>query len=252
MKIFRRFRFRSILNNKISDYLKYATGEIILVVIGILIALQVNNWSERRKQVDRSKKYLEELLKDLRADQQELIRKNSFFAKEKEQYDWYLSKDSFSLSDLDSVEMAEYLFYPDFILHDAVFNRMQNSGFTHLIGYEELDAAILHYYTEDKLNVKKNNDHLLMCVANWHALSLELKQTVEPRKLEFQQNGEASLKTMSPQEEVDQKTLDMLTSPAYRRLIADQYETIHYTLQMWDRHLRKTEQLIEKIENALN
>ena len=35
--------------NKTGKYLKYAIGEIVLVVIGILIALQINNWNEERK-----------------------------------------------------------------------------------------------------------------------------------------------------------------------------------------------------------
>ena len=35
--------------NKTGKYLKYAIGEIVLVVIGILIALQINNWNENRK-----------------------------------------------------------------------------------------------------------------------------------------------------------------------------------------------------------
>ena len=34
--------------NKTSKYLKYAIGEILLVVIGILIALQINNWNQNR------------------------------------------------------------------------------------------------------------------------------------------------------------------------------------------------------------
>lgn len=37
------------MENKTSKYLKYAIGEIVLVVIGILIALQINNWNESRK-----------------------------------------------------------------------------------------------------------------------------------------------------------------------------------------------------------
>ena len=37
------------MENKTSKYLKYAIGEIVLVVIGILIALQINNWNEDRK-----------------------------------------------------------------------------------------------------------------------------------------------------------------------------------------------------------
>ncbi|NNL82603.1 MAG: hypothetical protein HKP28_04380 [Winogradskyella sp.] len=36
--------------NKTGKYFKYAIGEIILVVIGILIALQINNWNEQRKE----------------------------------------------------------------------------------------------------------------------------------------------------------------------------------------------------------
>lgn len=48
MKLFRRIRHTLILENKTSKYLKYAIGEIILVVIGILIALQINNWNQQR------------------------------------------------------------------------------------------------------------------------------------------------------------------------------------------------------------
>ncbi len=50
IKFFRNIRQKSINENKTIKYLKYAIGEIILVVIGILIALQVNNWNEQRKE----------------------------------------------------------------------------------------------------------------------------------------------------------------------------------------------------------
>ena len=49
IKFFRKIRRKLLTENKISKYLLYAIGEIILVVIGILIALQVNNWNEDRK-----------------------------------------------------------------------------------------------------------------------------------------------------------------------------------------------------------
>ena len=49
IKIFRRIRQRLMTENKFSKYLLYAIGEIVLVVIGILIALQINNWNEKRK-----------------------------------------------------------------------------------------------------------------------------------------------------------------------------------------------------------
>ena len=49
LRLFRQIRQRLLTNNKFSKYLLYAIGEILLVVIGILIALQVNNWNESRK-----------------------------------------------------------------------------------------------------------------------------------------------------------------------------------------------------------
>ena len=48
IKFFRRIRFDLLKKNKTGKYLKYAVGEIVLVVIGIIIALQINNWNEQR------------------------------------------------------------------------------------------------------------------------------------------------------------------------------------------------------------
>ena len=49
IKFFRRIRYDLMGENKTGKYLKYALGEIVLVVIGILIALSVNTWNENRK-----------------------------------------------------------------------------------------------------------------------------------------------------------------------------------------------------------
>ena len=50
IKFFRKIRQQLLIENKTGKYFKYAIGEIVLVVIGILIALQINNWNEARKQ----------------------------------------------------------------------------------------------------------------------------------------------------------------------------------------------------------
>ena len=54
--------------NKTGKYLKYAIGEIILVVIGILVALQINNWNETRKLNDLKQVYYQQILVDLEID----------------------------------------------------------------------------------------------------------------------------------------------------------------------------------------
>jgi hypothetical protein len=60
--------------NKTGKYLKYAVGEIVLVVIGILIALQINNWNEIRKQDLKQSIYLNGLKTDFKQSKTALIR----------------------------------------------------------------------------------------------------------------------------------------------------------------------------------
>jgi len=68
IKFFRKIRYDLMEKNKTGKYLKYAIGEIVLVVIGILIALQINNWNENRKLDEIKQNYYQQLLVDLEAD----------------------------------------------------------------------------------------------------------------------------------------------------------------------------------------
>jgi len=68
IKFFRNIRKSLLMENKTSKYLKYAIGEIILVVIGILIALQINNWNEERKQRNLEMDYYCQLFEDVSQD----------------------------------------------------------------------------------------------------------------------------------------------------------------------------------------
>lgn len=65
-----------LTENKFRNYLFYAVGEIVLVVIGILIALQINNFNEARKEREREVNYL----KNLKADLDSEIKNNENFA----------------------------------------------------------------------------------------------------------------------------------------------------------------------------
>jgi len=68
IKFFRRIRYNLMEKNKTGKYLKYAIGEIVLVVIGILIALQINNWNEERKAKLSENATLRNFVQDLRSD----------------------------------------------------------------------------------------------------------------------------------------------------------------------------------------
>jgi len=68
IKFFRKIRYDLMEKNKTGKYLKYAIGEIILVVIGILIALSINNWNESRKQSISEKEFITSVKNDLKQD----------------------------------------------------------------------------------------------------------------------------------------------------------------------------------------
>jgi hypothetical protein len=68
IKIFRKIRQQMLTENKFSKYLLYAIGEIILVVIGILIALSINNWNEKKKLKVEEVKFLKNFKQSLISD----------------------------------------------------------------------------------------------------------------------------------------------------------------------------------------
>ena len=72
IKFFRKIRLNLLKYGKTTKYFKYAIGEIILVVIGILIALQINNWNENRKDTKLENNFLANVLLDLEKDEQKL------------------------------------------------------------------------------------------------------------------------------------------------------------------------------------
>jgi len=68
INFFRRIRQQLFTENKFRKYLLYAIGEIVLVVVGILIALQVDNWNEVRKSRNFEINILSEIEKSLKGD----------------------------------------------------------------------------------------------------------------------------------------------------------------------------------------
>ena len=68
IKFFRKIRQKLLQENRVSKYLIYALGEIVLVVIGILIALQINNWNEDKKALQLEKEIYAVIKSDLKSD----------------------------------------------------------------------------------------------------------------------------------------------------------------------------------------
>lgn len=73
IKFFRRIRQRLLDERNLKKYLIYAIGEILLVMIGILLALQFNNWNESQKDRTNEKKILIDLREEIQTNKQKLI-----------------------------------------------------------------------------------------------------------------------------------------------------------------------------------
>ena len=88
-KIFRKIRSKLIKEGNLKKYLIYSFGEILIVMIGILFAIQINNWNEDRKDRKNEVYYLSEIKSNLEADVELLT--------------GYIETDNWQMSQLDSL-----------------------------------------------------------------------------------------------------------------------------------------------------
>lgn len=133
--------------NKFSKYFMYAIGEIILVVIGILIALQINNWNETRKLRIQELKYLENLRSDIELNISEINRfldaRNSSIASANKVLEYYEGKPLEDLNDLNFHATNVYIWYK-FTLQENTYQELVNSGNLAIISNDSIKNGLLN------------------------------------------------------------------------------------------------------------
>ena len=156
IKFFRKIRYDLMKKNKTGKYIKYAIGEIILVVIGILIALQINNWNDYRKAVQDSKVYLKDMREDLAIDTAYLNRAIPIIERELDFQEWALNKTQHSLADIKMIQDSIQGGYWDFYINSRTFEKIQNSSVSNLTGFDDLFRKITYYYSVINKRMEKN------------------------------------------------------------------------------------------------
>ena len=153
IKFFRKIRYEHMSKNKTSKYFKYAIGEIILVVIGILIALSINTWNETNKNAKEASFQLSKLRDNLNADKAELKSR--------------ISLDSLYIVNLifcskilsNEIEAPKEEFFKSFQFMSTTMNfkpisgtfeGLISSGKIELINNQNLLDALFSYYNEDR------------------------------------------------------------------------------------------------------
>ncbi len=173
IKFFRKIRQKLLSENKFSKYLIYAIGEIVLVVIGILIALQINNWNEGRKEFNKSKALLEEFKRDLARDTVESNYVTGKLAHRIRIESWALNIISYDTSHLDSLKLVFFGPYHQLPMTDRTFNKLQNSENPNLSGFENLQNNLTKYYTDTKYLLDAFNEE-----EKYYAMYNEVNQVI--------------------------------------------------------------------------
>lgn len=136
LRYFRKIRENLLSEKKFSKYLLHALGEIVLVVIGILIALSIDNWNELRKKTNLKQGYIESLKKDLAADTvyfNSQIEKDSIDLEQMQSFSNRLSNPNTTMDTLIQIARYEFLPYTD------IKNELNLSTYNTLIATGNID-----------------------------------------------------------------------------------------------------------------
>jgi len=159
-----------IKDNKFSKYFLYAIGEIILVVIGILIALSINNWNELKKIRNTEKVYLIEIKSDLIQDTlllSQVIKDHKWriaqLMSQDTTIDFIFEEIIGKLPKVGGVSQLEYIFYTDrkFRPKIGTYNSMISEGKSSIISNRELFSNIQNIYELDVQNITTIGEDVL-------------------------------------------------------------------------------------------
>jgi hypothetical protein len=151
IKFFRKIRQNLLNEGKTSRYFKYAIGEIILVVIGILIALQINTWNIERNNSLQERKILKQLLVEYNENLKEI--NNKIFLRDGmiASIDklFYHMDNGYNLEQLDSIQANIDLTFttPTFNKSSGVTDELLNSGKLYLIENDSLKNHLTNFST---------------------------------------------------------------------------------------------------------
>ena len=147
IKFFRKIRQDLLSDGKTGKYFKYAIGEIVLVVIGILIALQINNWNEERKLRDTELTYINNIKRDLQLSITEINRfinrRNSLINSAYIVLEYFNGK---PVADWNSFNkhIVDIYTWQSFYLIDNTYQELKNSGNFAVISNDSIKNELLN------------------------------------------------------------------------------------------------------------
>jgi hypothetical protein len=235
--------------------LLYALGEIILVVIGILIALQINNWNEYEKGYQKSKVFLSEIREDLVSDSLYLSRAIRMMEEQIVYEEWALAKSSYQETDIDSLKAIFKNQYWDFYLNDRTFQKIQNAPESNLVGFDSIYRSISDYYTVTRQRMEKNTAAATRETESYRYLFREVEQLIEVEDSYFKDYSGFNLNINYPaldsQPQQQQAFLIFMAGLPVRNFIKRSYARRLFMLLFFKRSFKQTKSLLEQVDQRI-
>ncbi len=212
IKFFRKIRLNSIVQGKTANYLKYATGEILLVVIGILIALQVNNLNEERKRQIKKQELINNLISDFETSlikSQESLKETDLLIKNMDLFSELLqSKNRVSVDSLKTLAGAFFRmmsFEPSL----TFYNQAKNNGDLELLECNEFFVKVNQFEDRNAMQ-KKLMDNFLQGYSTGYIW--DLRKSVGSIN-NLKKDSTSSFFWIKSKTETHQEYYDVMTSP---------------------------------------
>lgn len=248
--LLRKIRRKLLMKNKLTSYLLYAVGEIFLVVIGIIIAIQLNNWNASRKVAKENQALLINLINDLAQDTTRLteiayIDANSLSLKTASEN--CLRALELSYRKMDS-QLADSLLSipltagrPLINTETSIYEQLKETGRLYSLGSDSLREKIIQYYREAKkesiYNDSRNDRHRKAQdeIAFYHTVDLNRAYNQN-----FQVESVTWLFNLSSKE---MKT--------FRLTLSTMHETQYNNYKKWIQLRKQAKELIQAIEDEV-
>lgn len=224
--------------------MKYAFGEIFLVMIGILMALQVNNWNENRVNKIKLEDYLNEMIVDLNLDIKNLnneIDRASMMISRNQSFLEHRNYDAFSI---DSLEKRLETFSAIVRINQAAFNKIEASGITDFGGYNDLIEEIDEYYTYKILSVTG-----YASIINGAVIEEDKVWRYQQKDYEFRYGTE--LTSYQNDVEAKIKLIELLKSPTARNILKIDIRRRKYQILLMQNLKIESQNLVKSVASSL-
>ena len=244
IKFFRKIRQNLLTEGKTGKYFKYAIGEIILVVIGILIALQINNWNEKRKDLNKLTNILQNIAADMREDALTIKETVEYGKEDINRIKSFLNHKDYSGFTRDSLEQSLQVYSYFANWRTSGFDNLKDSGITEYGEYEKVVKRIKDYYGKWIPMIKTLEDDFEQSVIKsddywrFEEKSYELHNELE---LYSNQSDEAAMTILS----------SLAKSPIPRKILITNYRFNKRLIDAYENYLIGIDGTVKEIEDTL-